>query len=118
MRSSDLEERIYNLVLRLVTCVRTFNRDMASNVIAKQLFRSGTSVGANYIEAQGGSSRKDFANFIHHSLKSAKESIFWLRLAKDTKSVKDVREIDEIKNELVEISKILATILIKVKNRK
>jgi four helix bundle protein len=59
-------------------------KNTSSQIISKQLLRSGTSIGANYIEAQGSSSKKDFTNFFHHSLKSANESKFWLAIIRDT----------------------------------
>lgn len=78
--------------------------------------RSGTSVGANYVESQAGSSRKDFANFLSISLKSANESKYWLALLRDTKRV-DSKELEGILNELEEISKILAASIITTKNK-
>jgi len=70
----DLQERIYAWVLDLVNFVDGLPKDSSARIIANQLLRSGTSVGANYVESQAGSSRKDFANFLSISLKSANES--------------------------------------------
>ena len=47
-------------------------------IIGDQYLRSSTSVGANVVEAQASSSRKDFINFLTHALKSANESKYWL----------------------------------------
>ena len=114
---TDLKTRIYQWVLDLVNYINTLPKDMAIEVLAKQLLRSGTSVGANYIEAQAGSSRKDFINFIHHSLKSANESKFWLALLRDTRA-KDGLIIAELINELTELSNILGASLVTLKNKK
>ena len=54
-----------------------------NEVMGKQLLRSGTSILANYVEANSASSRKDFINFFTYSLKSANESKVWLSLLKD-----------------------------------
>jgi len=53
------------------------------DIIIKQLIRSGTSILANYIEANSASSRKDFINFFTHSLKSSNESKVWITLLRD-----------------------------------
>jgi len=77
--------RIYRWVLGLIAFLDTLPQDTLSRTIVSQLLRSGTSVGANYIEAQAASSRKDFANFLQHALKSANESKFWLAILRDTR---------------------------------
>lgn len=48
--------------------------------IIKQLIRAGTSIGANYAEANGASSKKDFKNKIHICKKEAQETRYWLRI--------------------------------------
>jgi four helix bundle protein len=48
--------------------------------IGDQLLRSGTSVGANYEEAQGAESKGDFAHKLQIALKEVRESNYWLRL--------------------------------------
>ena len=73
---AEIKKRIYNWILKLIKFINSLPKNTSSQIIAKQLLRSGTSIGANYIEAQAASSKKDFINFIHHSLKSANESKF------------------------------------------
>lgn len=51
-------------------------------MLARQLLRAGTSIGANVEEAQAGQSRADFINKYSIALKEARESIYWLRLLK------------------------------------
>lgn len=114
VRKNDLKTRIYKWVLGLISYVNTLPKDMTTEVLVKQLLRSGTSIGANYTEAQAGSSRKDFANFVSHSLKSANESKFWLALLKDTRK-KDAAIITELLNELTELSNILGASLVTLK---
>ena len=53
-------------------------------VLAKQLLRSATSVGANLNEAIYGNSKADFISKLHISLKEVSESIYWLTLLKRT----------------------------------
>jgi len=85
--------------------------------MAKQVLRSGTSMGANYIEAQVASSKKDFANFLHHSLKSANESKFWLALLRDSKKLRQ-QEANELLIELNELANILGSSLLTVKGKR
>ena len=53
-------------------------------VLTLQLLRSGTSIGANVEEAIGGSSKKDFIQKLQISFREARETLYWLRLLKET----------------------------------
>jgi four helix bundle protein len=86
-------------------------------VMGKQLLRSGTSILANYVEANSASSRKDFINFFTHSLKSANESKVWLSLLKDLNKG-DKAEIEWLLKELIEISKVIASSILTLKGKR
>ena len=79
-------------------------------VIAKQLLRSGTSIGANVEEATAAQSKKDFIAKMSIASKEARETNYWLRLLKDSKIS---REIDLSKHleESEEIIKIITAIV-------
>jgi four helix bundle protein len=79
-----------------------------------QLLRSATSIGANVVEGGSGSTKKDFINFFHIALKSANEAKYWLCLIRETLEV-DFKKLDELLKEADEISKIIATIILKAK---
>lgn len=87
------------------------------NIIAKQLLRSATSIGANIIEAQASSSKKDFINFLHYALKSANETRYWLELLLESGKVKD-NNLEKIYKESCELGNILGSVLLKLKDRK
>jgi len=107
--SEKLKRRIYNFILKLVAFIETLDRrDPLCRVAIDQLLRSGTSMGANYVEAIAGSSKRDFTNFLTHSLKSANESKFWLALLRDT-SKGDRAKINSLLEELIEISNIIGS---------
>ncbi len=73
----DIKKRAYSYALELIKLVGQLNQgDLSVQVIARQLLRSGTSVGANIMEAQASSSKREFTNFLNHSLKSANETKF------------------------------------------
>jgi four helix bundle protein len=62
----ELDKRLYRYAVDIVRCVDNFSKDVSSQVIAKQLIRSGTSVVANVVEAKGASSKKDYIKFYLH----------------------------------------------------
>lgn len=79
-----------------------------------QLLRSATSIGANVVEGRAGSSKKDWKNFLVIALKSANETKYWLCLIRDTIEVSK-QKINELIKEADEISKIIASIIVKSK---
>jgi len=85
---NDLKYRAYRYSIDMIKFLDTIPKDTSTDIIAKQLLRSSTSIGANIIEAKGSSSKKDFTNFFGHSLKSANESLYWLGLLRDAKEIK------------------------------
>ena len=114
---NELKKRLYNWVLRLIKFIDNLSKDSVSVVMGKQLLRSGTSVLANYIEANSASSRKDFINYFSYALKSANESKVWLSLLIDTKRGEE-SEARTLLAELIEISKVLASSIITLKSKK
>ena len=114
---NEFKSRLYKWVLRLVKFIDSLGKGNVNEVMGKQLLRSGTSILANYVEANSASSRKDFINFFTHSLKSANESKVWLSLLKDLEKGNKA-EIGWLLKELVEIAKILASSIITLKGRK
>ncbi len=76
----DLEERLAVYGERVINlCKDNFKNEFAKSII-NQLLRSGTSIGANYSEANGASSKLDFKNKIHICKKEAIETKYWLRM--------------------------------------
>ncbi len=70
---SDVKKRMYVWSLNLIRTLDALPYRTSSDILSKQLIRSGTSVVANYLEAQAAVSRKDFTNFMAIALKSANE---------------------------------------------
>jgi four helix bundle protein len=113
---NEFKKRLYKLVLEVINIVNTLNKTASNEVIGKQLLRSITSILANYIEAIAASSKKDFTNFFHHSLKSANESKVWIVLLKNTNNSLGDR-LPKVLDELTEISNIIAKSIITLKNK-
>ena len=76
----DLEERVEKFGEDVLGFVKTIKLDTINKPIIIQLVRSSTSIGANYMEANQASSKRDFANKIRISQKEANESKHWLRM--------------------------------------
>ena len=114
---NEFKKRLYAWVLRLIKFIDKLPKDSVCNVMGKQLLRSGTSILANYVEANSASSRKDFINFFTYSLKSSNESKVWLALLKDTDKG-DRKELKWLLEELVEVSNILASSILTLKGKK
>ncbi len=111
---TDLKQRAYQYSIKLVKFIDKLPKDSSSQIIAKQVLRSGTSIGANIIEAHGSHGKKDFANFFTHALKSANETKYWLALLRDTqKAPKEETEI--LLKETIELANILAASLITIR---
>ena len=78
----DPEERTAKFGENIINFCRSVKNDKLTEPILNQLIRSGTSVGANYMEANGASSKRDFQNKIFICKKEIQETKHWLRMAK------------------------------------
>ena len=83
-------------------------------ILSKQIFRSGTSIGANVIEAEEGESRSDFRHKLNIALKETSETIYWLRLLNYGEYIND-KEFQSLYSDANEIRKILTAIIKKLK---
>ena len=109
--------RAFVFARKVIKLVDDFPQKRSAWVISDQLIRSATSIGANIIEAQAASSRRDFVNFFNHSLKSSNETKFWLALAKDI-AYKNLEDIDSLLKEVDELAKILGSSISSLKGKK
>ena len=86
----DLEEKFEKLGEQIIILYKKVCKNPVAFPLINQLVRSGTSIGVNYMEANGASSKKDFKNKIHICKKEAKETMHWLRmLAVADENIKD-----------------------------
>ena len=76
----DLEERTAVFGERIIDFVKTLPDNVINRELIRQLVKAGTSVGANYSEADGAESKKDFNHKIAIYKKESKESKHWLRM--------------------------------------
>ncbi|MCX6761678.1 MAG: four helix bundle protein [Candidatus Moranbacteria bacterium] len=76
----DLEPRTLRFSGGVLVFIKKLSKDIINTPLMSQLVRSATSIGANYCEANGASSKKDFHNKIYICKKECKETKYWLEL--------------------------------------
>ena len=76
----DLEERTAKLGENSILFCKKIKENSVSRPMISQFVRSATSIGANYMEANAASSKKDFRNKIHICKKESQETKHWLRM--------------------------------------
>ncbi len=113
----DITDRTLAYSLRVIEVCRKLNSDPVGRVIARQFLRSGTSVGANVWEAQGGQSKPDFIAKISISHKEALESAYWIHLLQKS-GLLPVESAASLLDETDQLVRILSSILLKAKGKK
>lgn len=103
--------------LNIIKFIDSLSKDQTCKIISAQLLRSATSVGANIIEAQAGSSKKDFTKFFSYALKSSNESKFWIGILKDSNKA-DKNQASILLQETNELSNILGASILTLKGKK
>lgn len=110
MKENIIKDKSFSFAVRIVKLSQFLVNKKKEFVISKQILRSGTSIGANVEEADGGISKSDFSHKISIAYKEAKESHYWLRLLRATEYI-DEKIYDSLLTDCNEICKILFAIL-------
>ena len=79
-KTYDLEERTARFGEKIIEFITKLPRNPVNDIFVRQIVRSATSIGANYMEADGAESKKDFRHKIGVCKKEAKETMHWLRM--------------------------------------
>lgn len=111
----DIRERAFEFAVRVVKLCKYLERNSGvSRSVISQLLRAGTSVGANLEEARAGQSTADFIHKNAVSLKEARETHYWLKLILATESLDEgsSHEMRELKDEVLELCKIIGKIIV------
>ena len=112
MSDSIICERAFEFACRILKlCERLWQRGPAARLIASQLIKCGTSIGANAEEAQDAQTKADFSAKLAISRKEARETRYWLRLALRTAVVAE----HELEWELSEVNQLRAMIIAAIK---
>ena len=113
MNANQIEDKSFDFAVRIVNLYKYLQETQKEFVLSKQLLRSGTSIGANVVEAQHAQSRADFFAKIKIATKEAGETQYWLKLLYKTDYLTETQynsicsDIDEITALLVSICKTL-----------
>lgn len=113
---TNLKDRSYQYSIKTIEFINILPKDTVTQIITRQLLRSATSIGANIIEAQAASSKRDFTNFFMHSLKSANESMYWLGLLKDARKING-SQLDYLLQETSELANMLGASVLTLKGK-
>ncbi len=111
MKSENIvQQKSYAFALRIVKAYKYLAEEKKEFVLSKQLLRCGTSVGANIEEAIGGQTQKDFFAKLNISYKETRETLYWLRLLKDSNFL-NKKESDSLIVDCDELLKIIGSII-------
>ena len=113
---NDLGQRLFQFAIRTIKYLRTLPNSEEFKVIRYQLTKSCSSSGANYEEAQAGSSKADFNNKTRISLREMRESNYWLRVIMALAQA-DTPELDILLKESAELKNILGSIVQKTRTK-
>lgn len=108
---------MYEFSLRIIELIKDMPEKQIYWCFRDQLMKSGTSIGANIIEAKSASSRREFIKYYEIALKSANETKYWLCLLRDTKLIDVTEQFTQLLREAIEIANMLGAALLTLKNK-
>ena len=118
LKRKEVENDIYEITrsfaIRIVNMYKYLKEEKGEYIMSKQVFRSGTSIGANVFEGKNAQSRPDFASKMSIALKEATESAYWIDLLHETKYITD----SEFQSVSQDCSRIIAVLTKIVKSSK
>lgn len=116
-RDLEVWKKAFNLALEVIRLTEKLPKRMPIRIIAEQLVRAGTSIGANIAEGYGSFSKREFCRYLKIALKSSYETDNWLRLLQESVSGgqrKEQSKISKLQNLNTEITKMLLVLHRKV----
>ena len=116
MKENIIQQKSFVFAIRIINLYKYLTFKKKEFVLSKQILRSGTSIGANIEESIGGGSDKEFLFKLEISYKEARETIYWLKLLKETEYIKN-EEFESLFYDAEEICKILGSIQIAIKRK-
>ena len=109
-----MEQLTIKFALRIIKLYKYLVSDKKEFVMSKQIYRSGTSIGANVAESKTAQSDADFISKLSIALKEANETKYWLILLHESETIND----DEFKSLENDINTIIGTLIIIIKKKK
>ncbi len=114
MQENNIKKLTFQFAVKIIKLYKKLVNEEKEYVISKQILRSGTSIGANYREADNAISKADFVYKLSISQKEADETLYWLDLLIETEYI-DQKCYDNLYQEGESILKIIKTIIINTK---
>ena len=109
MSQNLIREKSYTFAVQIIKLCKKLE-ETKEYVLAKQLLKAGTSIGANVEEALAGQSRADFISKMSIASKEARETNYWLRLLRDSEII-SLDQVAGMLNESEELVNILTAIV-------
>ena len=116
MARSVVYELSKKFALRVVKLYLFLKEGQKEYVMSKQIYRCGTSIGANIAESQFAQSDADYINKLSIALKEAAETMYWLDLIYESELI-STKQYDSMLNDVKIITGTLVNIINKMKNK-
>lgn len=110
----DIKKWTLELAILMIKLSEELKKNKIDLDVISQIRRSGASVGANVREAKASSSRKELIRFYDIALRSANETSFWIEVINKGYNF-DSEQMKQIKQELEQIEKVIAKIIVNLK---
>ncbi|MDY6257499.1 MAG: four helix bundle protein [Bacteroidaceae bacterium] len=101
-----LADKSVDFAIRITNCYKYLMKEKREDIMSKQLFRSGTSIGANIHEGIQGQSRADFVSKLNIALKEASETSYWLVVLHKA-NILEEKLFNSLKEDIDEIIRLL-----------
>jgi four helix bundle protein len=116
VKENVVKDKSFAFALRVVKLFQYLQSEKKEFVLSKQLLRSGTAIGALVREAEQAESTKDFIHKLAIAQKEANESDYWIELLFQSSYLND-SQYQSIIADVIELKKLLASIIITTKNK-
>ena len=116
MAENVIKVKSFDFALKIVNLYKVLSNEKKEFILSKQLLRSGTAIGALVREAEQAESKSDFIHKLAIAQKEANESDYWVELLYQSGYLNET-QFQSVKNDIIEINKILASIIISTKQR-
>ena len=113
----NLESRTIKFSGEIIVFLKQLKRDVINNPMINQLVKSATSIGTNYCEANGASSRRDFKNKINICKKECKETKYWIEIIAKV-NTEHTEQCRKLWQEAQELTLIFSKIILTLENKK
>lgn len=110
MKENNLKNKSFAFAVRVVRLYQFLTAEKKEFIMAKQLLRSGTSIGSMVRESEHAESKNDFIHKLSIAQKECNETLYWIELLKATDYLNN-EQFESINNDAIELIKILTTII-------